>query len=199
MIVTLINCKINTDEDKIYGSLDNVALSNLNINEYLHEKLLYYKFLTENILILICPMLKSKDGKKVVVWPSEKLPGRPYPVYVYLYAVAIYLTEDISMRKAAEKTRKKFKLVTFCHSTLSRTLKKLRQNILQYFTVFRSFLEINLCHLSLIQRRHWGDGQTKEYMKALEVIGPILIDGRELPFGTNLNYRFYNVTQKFII
>ena len=199
MIVTLINCKINTKKNEVNGYLDNVALSNLNINEYLHVKLLHYKFLTENILILICPMLKLKDGKKVVVWPSEKLHGRPYPVYVYLYAIAIYLTEDISMRKAVDKTRKKFKLATFCHSTLSRALKKLRQNIVQYFADFRSLVEINLCHLSLIQRRHWGDGQTKEYMKALEVIGPILIDGRELPFGTNLNYRFYNVTQKFII
>lgn len=199
MIVTLIKCKINTDEDKIYGYLDNVALSSLNINEYFHEKLLYYKFFIEKMLTLICPILKLKDGEKVVVWPSEKLPGRPYPIYVYLYAVATYLTEDISMRKAAEKTRKKFKLVTFSHSTLSRALKKLRQNILQYFTVFRSFLEISLCHLSLNRRRHWGDDQTKEYKKVLEVIGPILTDGRELPFGANLNYRFYNVTQKFII
>ncbi len=199
MIVTLINCKINTKKNEVNGYLDNVALSNLNIDEYLHEKLLYYKFLIDNILILICPMLKLKDGKKVVVWPSEKLPGRPYPVYVYLYAVAIYLTEDISMRKAAEKTRKKFKLVTFCHSTLSRALKKLRQNILQYFAVFQSFLETNLCHLSLIHRRHWGDGQTKEYMKVLEVVGSVLVEGRGLPFGTNLNYGFYNVTQKFII
>jgi len=29
-------------------------------------------------------MLKLKGGKKVVVWPSEKLPGRPYPVSVQL-------------------------------------------------------------------------------------------------------------------
>lgn len=199
MIVTLINCEIKTDEDKFYGYLDNAALDELKTGKYLRRKLAYYKFFIEKKLILLCPMLKIKGGKNAVLWPSEKLPGRPYPVYVYLYAAAVYLTEDISMRKAAEKTRNKFDLETFSHSTLSRALKKLRKNILQYLPLFRLFIGINLCRPPLIKRRRWREDQTEEYKKLLDVIGSVLIEDRGLPFGANLNYRFYNVTQKFII
>jgi len=68
-----------------------------------------------------CPVLMDGNRAVGVVMPAFKLPYRAYPCYVYLYAVALYLTGD-SMRKAAGKVRKKFGIPGFSHSTISRTL-----------------------------------------------------------------------------
>ena len=73
-------------------------------------------------------MLKSDDKKNIVICPSIKLPNRKYPVYVYIYAVILYLSSGLSMRKVALKVRTKFGLENFSHSTLSRVLNKLSLN-----------------------------------------------------------------------
>jgi hypothetical protein len=67
-----------------------------------------------------CPVLM--DGKRAVgvILPAFKLPYRPYPCYVYLFAIALYLA-GTSMRKAANKVKKKFGIPGFSHSTISRT------------------------------------------------------------------------------
>ncbi|MCL5779537.1 MAG: hypothetical protein M1119_01020 [Firmicutes bacterium] len=41
------------------------------------------------------------DGSYRIIWPSFKLPNRPYPVFVYLYAAARYLSSGESMRVTA--------------------------------------------------------------------------------------------------
>ncbi|MEW5954023.1 MAG: hypothetical protein AB1815_09905 [Bacillota bacterium] len=66
------------------------------------------------------------DGQYRIIWPSFKLPRRPYPVFVYLCAAALYLSSGESMRATAEKTSKTFGLGAFSHSTISRFL---NQNI----------------------------------------------------------------------
>lgn len=75
-----------------------------------------------------CPV--QLDGKKPVgiILPAFKLPYRKYPVYVYLYAVVLYLAGE-SMRKAARKTGEKFGVPKFSHSTVSRTLDALTLKI----------------------------------------------------------------------
>lgn len=75
-----------------------------------------------------CPV--QLDGKKPVgiIFPAFKLPYRKYPVFVYLYAVALYLAGE-SMRKAARKTAEKFGVPKFSHSTVSRTLDALTLKI----------------------------------------------------------------------
>lgn len=67
-----------------------------------------------------CPILM--DGKHAVgiIMPAFKLPYRPYPCYVYLFAIVLYLI-GYSMRKSAAKVQKKFGISGFSHSTISRT------------------------------------------------------------------------------
>jgi hypothetical protein len=67
-----------------------------------------------------CPVLMDGNRAVGVILPAFKLPYRPYPCYVYLFAIALYLVGD-SMRKAARKVQKKFGIPGFSHSTISRT------------------------------------------------------------------------------
>lgn len=67
-----------------------------------------------------CPILMEGKRAVGVILPAFKLPYRPYPCYVYLFAIALYLV-GISMRKAASKVQKKFGIPGFSHSTVSRT------------------------------------------------------------------------------
>jgi hypothetical protein len=64
------------------------------------------------------------------VSPYFLIPGRKYPIQVYLYAINLYITDPkASQRYVAEKTREKFGLGKFSHSTLSRTFKRLEESI----------------------------------------------------------------------
>lgn len=67
-----------------------------------------------------CPILLDGNRAVGVILPAFKLPYRPYPCYVYLYAIVLYLV-GYSMRNAADKVRKKFGISRFSHSTISRT------------------------------------------------------------------------------
>ena len=75
---------------------------------------------------VICPEYRSaaKDANLILIIPEFLLPGRPYPVYVYLYAISLYsAAPNKGQRRAAEETRKHFKLHSFAHTTLGRALK----------------------------------------------------------------------------
>lgn len=68
------------------------------------------------------------DGTYVTVLPWYLIPGRPYPVQIYLYACELYISSpEIGQRGAAESTRKKFKLKTFSHSTVSRSFRSFEE------------------------------------------------------------------------
>lgn len=66
-----------------------------------------------------CPILMDGNRAVGVIMPAFKLPYRPYPCYVYLFAIALYLV-GYSMRKAAGKVQKQFGIPGFSHSTISR-------------------------------------------------------------------------------
>ena len=58
------------------------------------------------------------------------MPGRPYPIYVYIYGIILYSTNlEMGQREAAEKTRKQFGLETFSHTTLGRAMIRLESRI----------------------------------------------------------------------
>jgi hypothetical protein len=76
--------------------------------------------------IVICPEFRNETMglEPVVILPEFLVPGRPYPVYVYLYAIDLYSSApEKGQRWAAEETRKHFGLSTFAHTTLGRALK----------------------------------------------------------------------------
>lgn len=84
------------------------------------KKRIYHMVLNYRDIQVECPV--QLDGKKPIgiILPAFKLPYRRYPVYTYLYAVAMYLSGE-SMRSSARKTAEKFGLPKFSHSTISRT------------------------------------------------------------------------------
>lgn len=198
MIITLIfsNIKIDKDEDELICQIDMVMSDEY--EELLKKQYVYYQFYWERRqLTLKCHLLNIHKNINVVLWPSHKLPFRKYPVHIYLYAIAIYLSEKISMRTAAEKTRKKFNLETFSHSTLSRALKRLTQNIGDLSSVAQTISTTTTSSASLVKKKHWSDNQSEEYGRLLNVINPVLTGTDE--FGAVLGYRYYNMCQKFIL
>jgi len=81
---------------------------------------------------IICPKMQD-DGIESLAVPEFLIPGRPYPVYVYLYGIVLYSTNlEMGQREAAEKTRRKFGLETFSHTTLGRAMKKLEVRIITF-------------------------------------------------------------------
>jgi hypothetical protein len=72
----------------------------------------------------------KKGGEPIMIIPEFLVPGRPYPIYVYLYAIDLYSGAPAAgQRWAAEETRKYFGLVSFAHTTLGRALKTFVRNI----------------------------------------------------------------------
>jgi hypothetical protein len=81
---------------------------------------------------VICPEFRhdTKNAETIVIIPEFFLPARPYPVYVYLYAIDLYSNApEKGQRQVAEETRKFFGLTTFAHTTLGRALKAFIQVI----------------------------------------------------------------------
>ena len=80
-----------------------------------------------NDYIIICPEFRrsgKEDVERIVIIPEYLLPGRHYPVYIYLYAIDLYSRNSkMGQREAAAKTRNFFGLETFAHTTLGRALK----------------------------------------------------------------------------
>jgi len=80
--------------------------------------------------IIICPEYRDIANKSapIVIIPEFLIPGRPYPVEVYLYAIDLYSSNpELGQRAAAEATRKHFGLATFSHTTLGRAMKRFVQ------------------------------------------------------------------------
>jgi len=65
-----------------------------------------------------------------VIIPEFLIPGRPYPIYIYLFSIVTYcLNPLMGQREAAKRTRERFGLKTFSHTTLGRAMKKLEKLI----------------------------------------------------------------------
>ena len=79
--------------------------------------------------VIICPEIwkKSAPGEEhIIIVPDYLIPGRPYPIYIYLYAMELYSNnKHMGQRAAAEATRVYFGLKTFAHTTLGRAMKSL--------------------------------------------------------------------------
>jgi len=74
---------------------------------------------------IYCPEIQE-DGIKYLIVPEFMIPGRPYPVYVYMYAISLYSSNPkMGQREAAEKTGKRFGIEKFSHSTVCRAMKRL--------------------------------------------------------------------------
>ena len=80
--------------------------------------------------VIVCPEFRKSGTAPIVLIPDFLIPGRPYPIYVYMYAIEIYSSSpEKGQRFAAEATRKQFGLTSFAHTTLGRALKSLIRSI----------------------------------------------------------------------
>jgi len=71
------------------------------------------------------PEIRTENARMLAV-PAYMVPGRPYPIYVYIYAVTVYASNPaMGQREASKQTREYFGLATFSHTTLGRAMKKI--------------------------------------------------------------------------
>jgi len=97
----------------------------------------YYKFHVKDNPCDVLTYDLQKGTIKITIIPDMISTRRPYPIYVYLFAIAIYmLIPKLSQRKAASITGQCFGIKTFSASTLCRVKKKLESKIYELAAVF---------------------------------------------------------------
>lgn len=145
-----------------------------------------------------CPILLMDDGSYRMIWPSFLLPNRPYPGFVYLFALAIYLSSALSQRGAADKTRNFFGLATFSHSTICRFLPRFFP-ILPYLVQYGAQIlnDWGAGTSTAVPKKHWEKAQHEQAQKLFKYIEPALRSPPE--FGDWLAYRHFEATGKFIV
>lgn len=196
LIITLTNTEFNNTGNEIF-TIKPEELQLLRSMGIISKKNKIYT-LTFNYrdFQLHCPLFEFRPGKTAVIWPSFKLPRRPYPCFIYLYAVTRYLTTKMSMRLVAEEVRKKFGLATFSHSTISRALKKLIQQISIQPETLSAILFEN-AEIEPVRRPNRDDTFHRKACILLKALFPIL--SRTISYGCLLAYLFYNLTAQFIL
>ena len=148
-----------------------------------------------------CPV--QLDGKKPagIILPAFKLPYRKYPVFVYLYAVALYLSGK-SMRGAAKETAEKFGVPGFSHSTISRTLRALILKIDELAAICPPASESPQTEAEadcaeptalpsqpfLVVRPRWIDSRKQAAQNLFNVLAPIFSSPES---GNTLAYRYF--------
>jgi len=120
--------KVKTSTSKFIYSLPTKHQQASDVNELL-EGGTYALLFGRDEYEIICPKIRV-NGIEYLFIPKLLIPGRPYPIYVYLFGIALYSSNPkMGQREAAEKTRKRFDLATFSHTTLGRAMKRLEIRI----------------------------------------------------------------------
>lgn len=196
MIVALTDVELNISGNQVY-TICPEEMKALNSMGVISKKSRNYALtLNYRDYQLLCPLFDMGDGRLALIWPSFKLPRRPYPCFVYIYAVALYLSTGRSMRDVASEVRKRFGLTTFSHSTISRALKKLLQQIdllkeLMWDPAKDSQTE------ETVWRKSWDDVLKRKTDILLTVLHPSL--SHPVFFGSKLAYAFYTATCRFLL
>ncbi len=198
MIVTVTPEKINIHNDQYHCTFSDETLEKLASCGLIRRRKVTYKlFINHREFQLECPLLKHSQCKNIVLWPALKLPYRKYPVHVYLYAVALYLSTNLDMRSAAAEVKKTFGLDGFSHSTLCRTLKKLRGSPFEFPLTTSGISEDE--EPPLVMRKSWDPARQEQYRLLLYHFAPVLDSLQTIAYSSLLNYRHFNNTQKFLL
>jgi hypothetical protein len=83
-----------------------------------------------NYEVITCSICQD-DESKIIIMPDMVSPHRPYPIFAYIFAIALYeLIPKMTQRRAAKITRDCFGLglKQFSASTLCRARKKLKES-----------------------------------------------------------------------
>lgn len=200
MIVTVTPEKINIQNDNYRCTFSAELLRKLSSGGLTRRRTVTYKlYINHRELQLECPLLKHPQQKNIVLWPAGKLPYRKYPVYVYLYAAALYLSSDMSMRGVAAEVKKTFGLAGFSHSTLCRTLKKLKEITPDLSLILITNMIAEDEAPPLIVRKGWDPARREQYRLLGSLLAPVLDNIQTIDYSSQLNYRYFNKTQKFLL
>lgn len=115
-------------EDNIYRVQDAALEKKYTEAGYLQRERTYKIMRGHSEYIIHCYEFRHSEDESepVVIIPEFLVPGRPYPLEVYLYAIDLYSSNpEKGQRWTAAETRKHFGLKTFAHTTLGRALKSL--------------------------------------------------------------------------
>ena len=151
-------------------------------------------------ITVFCIVYRDDNNVSYAYIPSYILPRRAYPVAVYLYAIALYLSSKLSMRETAAIVKKKFGLATFSHSTISRVLKRVSENM-QHVTLEENAAEVEskvATTPTLRTDRAWSESTKLKYLKALKFLN-LVLEGNEFSNGSIINYDYHRRTKKYII
>jgi len=82
------------------------------------------EYMKHSVIIHYPQIINPKTGDKISLIPWFMLPGRPFPAFIYIYAIwNYYKTGEKSLAKTAAATGKLFGIKGFNKSTVSRSIK----------------------------------------------------------------------------
>lgn len=132
MFILTQGSQLENSENKIYHvQAEELDKQYLNAGYQRRERSYKIKYQRKEYTVICLEFRHDKNGDEpIVIIPEFLIPGRPYPVFIYLYAIDLYSqSPEKGQRWAAGETRKHFRLDTFAHTTLGRALKVLVNNI----------------------------------------------------------------------
>ena len=89
-----------------------------------------FEYMNHRVTIKYMQVCNPETDVKISLIPWFLSPGRPYPIFVYVYAIWHYNTsEQKSMELSAIAVRKIFRIDSFNKSTISRSIKVMEQLI----------------------------------------------------------------------
>lgn len=132
MFILAQGSQLENSENKIYRiRAEDLEKRYLNAGYQRRERSYKIKYQRKEYSVICLEFRYDKNGDEpIVIIPEFLIPGRPYPVFIYLYAIDLYSrSPEKGQRWAAGETRKHFRLDTFAHTTLGRALKVFVHNI----------------------------------------------------------------------
>ena len=119
------------------------ALNQLGYNFKFESKKIHVNYLDYDVMT--CSIWHDNEIKtKFKVMPDMISPHRPYPVFTYIFAIALYeLAPNMTQRRAAKITRECFGLGAkqFSASTLCRARKKLQNSSAEMAMAITEFID----------------------------------------------------------
>jgi len=89
-----------------------------------------FSYMHHSLSVIYPQIMNPATGAKITLLPWFILPGRPYPIFTYIYSIWHYhITEKKSQKESAAATGKLFGIESFNKGTVSRSIKAM-ENII---------------------------------------------------------------------
>ena len=157
----------------------------------------YSIIINRNKLTFFCPKI-IVNKVSTIYKPFFILPRRIYPICVYIEAILLYLSGNMTQRQVAEAIRNKFSIDNFSASTVSRIINSSYKDILEHDP---SFIINNVVNIVNIDSMNIPQKNKFNSIRKLQVINIVLNSLPEEVFYDDqiLNFKSFSVIwfQKF--